>query len=848
MSQFTITRQQESELPYVLNVQFINVNTDYQKGSQQAMRMAVASSQKASVNAPIVFDDVTGRNIAEKLLYNVWVERDRFQFKLPGMYAYLEPTDVLTLREFTTGVEYVVRIAKMTEARNREIEVEAVADYSPVYQQNAVTTPATVTTQVYQASSDTVAVFFDIPALRYIDVSGGFYVAMCGQGAVWAGGVVYKSLDGGANYDPYLTSVTDAIIGTTTDVLGGTVSDWDSLDTTNTVTVTLYGNRTIESTTDIGLSGGANLAILESSEGWEIFQFKTATLTGTNTYQLSNLKRGLRYTRYAAYGHSIGNRFVLLEQNALLRATVPNDLIGASLTYKVLTAGQNLASGTVVPFTSVGEAMKYGSFATVVSATGFGGDVTIRMQPQFDTYDYILTPAQDIRTYAVEIWDSTFSSVKRTITVTGSDEFAPSPDFAPYDFKAVYTSANQVSDFGSVQTTMNIKIYGVSPIVGRNHATAYAVDSSGATLVSGSSGSGGGGGGVSGATLFVATTGSDSNSGTSYSTPFRTIQKAVDVATAGAIVSVAPGTYAETIFGTNDGTSSQPIKFVSSTQWGAKIVPPTANSSLDMAWQHQGDYVTIDGFEIDGTTDPTTGAVWRIGIRMTGTQAVATRNHVHHIGRNHDATSSGGAGILMDSAYGATGGTASRNLVHHIGPISGVGGNYVQGVYYTTVGGTIENNIVHNVTGWGIHGWHDVRNTKVNNNTSFANGQGGFIVGGGDYVNLSSPCNNMVFTNNIAYSNSGVGFRELGDNGSSNLWSNNLSNANTTNWALNTSPHVNDVAGSPLFVNYQADGSGDYHLSIASPAIGSGLATYAPSVDFIGTTRTSPYDLGAYKA
>ena len=39
---------------------------------------------------------------------------------------------------------------------------------------------------------------------------------------------------------------------------------------------------------------------------------------------------------------------------------------------------------------------------------------------------------------------------------------------------------------------------------------------------------------------------------------------------------------------------------VSTTKWGAKIVPP-ANSTNKDAWDKRGDYVSIIGFEIDGS-------------------------------------------------------------------------------------------------------------------------------------------------------------------------------------------------------------------------------------------------------
>ena len=59
-----------------------------------------------------------------------------------------------------------------------------------------------------------------------------------------------------------------------------------------------------------------------------------------------------------------------------------------------------------------------------------------------------------------------------------------------------------------------------------------------------------------------------------------------------------------------------------------------------------------------------------------------------------------------------------------------------------------------------------------------------------------------------------------------------------------------------LFVNYQDDGSGDYHLAAGSPAIGAGtnescasspgVTPCKPATDFDGNPRSLPYDVGAY--
>lgn len=63
-----------------------------------------------------------------------------------------------------------------------------------------------------------------------------------------------------------------------------------------------------------------------------------------------------------------------------------------------------------------------------------------------------------------------------------------------------------------------------------------------------------------GRTYYVDPNGSDSNPGT-YSAPFRTINKAAQVAKAGDVVNIRPGTYRESVRVRNGGTAGRPIVF-----------------------------------------------------------------------------------------------------------------------------------------------------------------------------------------------------------------------------------------------------------------------------------------------
>lgn len=345
--------------------------------------------------------------------------------------------------------------------------------------------------------------------------------------------------------------------------------------------------------------------------------------------------------------------------------------------------------------------------------------------------------------------------------------------------------------------------------------------------------------------LYVSTTGSDSNAGTQTS-PFKTILAASLAAQPGTTVHVAAGTYYGGFETTASGTASSPIHYVSDTRWGAVIVPP-ANSTSDTAWDNRGAYVIIDGFQVDGTHYQS-GTVWQQGLYSAGSHSVIENNNVHNIAQNASAGSSGSA-IALDGYYGATNIDAIGNVVHNIGP---AGGSLIQGIYQAT-SGNIENNVVDNVSGYGIHLWHDANHVNIVNNTVFNNQSGGILVGGGDFHTTSGPDDYDFIANNIVYANANSGIAEWGRTGTHNVYTNNDSYGNTGsygNWYLqNGNTHTADVNAAPQFVNYNASGTGNYHLAATSPDIDKGTATHAPSTDLAGTARPqgAGVDIGAYE-
>jgi hypothetical protein len=342
--------------------------------------------------------------------------------------------------------------------------------------------------------------------------------------------------------------------------------------------------------------------------------------------------------------------------------------------------------------------------------------------------------------------------------------------------------------------------------------------------------------------FYVAPNGSDTNPGTKAK-PFKTLARAAKATKASTTVFVAPGTYAGGIKTTVSGSASGRIYYVSTTRWGAKIVPP-ANSTNDSAWDNRGNYVDIIGFDIDGSKSQA-GKKWLHGVYNGGSYDSIRENHVHHIARNVPCNGAGGSAIGVDSYYRGVKSDVIGNSVHDIGP---AGCKYVQGIYVST-SGSVKNNIVYRVSAAAIHLWHDANNVIITNNTVAASNFG-IIVGGGDFYNTTAGANNVAVYSNIVYDNT-YGVSEQGKTGKSNTYRNNLVYQNKYNWTLkNGLTHSGTVSSAPLFVSYnKTSGTPNFHLASSSPAIGRGISSYAHPTDFDGKPRNAStgYTIGAYQ-
>ena len=339
--------------------------------------------------------------------------------------------------------------------------------------------------------------------------------------------------------------------------------------------------------------------------------------------------------------------------------------------------------------------------------------------------------------------------------------------------------------------------------------------------------------------LYVSTTGSDSNPGT-QTAPVKSIARADALASAGTVIHVAAGTYRVSapaldnagIKTSKSGTATARIKFVSDVKWGAKIIV----SGTGITWDSRGSYVDIDGFDISGSG--------RHGILAAGANLMMTNNFIHDLTISGGCNGSGGAAI---DTYGPVGGVViDRNVVRNIGASMIGKCNTVQGIYIANANNVVTNNLVSGVAMAGIQQWHGATASTIVNNTVF-HSKDGILLGQGDAGTTTGSANNYV-ANNVVYDNTTYGIVELGKMAGNNRYVNNLVAKSGT--AMRVAGSVSGtISSDPLFVAYQANGTGNYRLSSSSPAIDRGTSTSAPRVDLmlVARPRGAAIDIGAYE-
>lgn len=445
-----IVRAQELELPQRVNVTYIDRPFNYDPVTQTSQRQTVKAVDQVTMNLPIVMGATQAKKIADVTLY----KRTSFQLKLPPKYVRIEPTDIITVT--VSGVAHEMRVVKTDMEANGVMKISAIAEDISSYDFYTAAGETTKKLTPPVLVPDTITQFIDAPPLPTdtAENQGLLRIGVAADGANWNGAAIYRSDDGGeagGNSFNVLAGLDGAAtFGTIiTNLPAGSFETWDLV---NEVEVILTSGS-LASVSELAVLNGVNAALI----GSELVQFENAQLIGESTYKLTKLLRGRQGTEWAIDSHAAGDRFVLITP-ALYTTAIANNLIGREMFYKTVSVGNSLGNTAESSFIYQGNNLKPFAPVHVKGERDGSGNLTVtwirrsRVDGEWrDGVDILL--GEESEAYEVDILNG--GNVVRTIEIT-------SPT-------ATYSAANQIVDFGSAQSSIDIEIYQLSAVVGRGY-------------------------------------------------------------------------------------------------------------------------------------------------------------------------------------------------------------------------------------------------------------------------------------------------------------------------------------------------------------------------------------------
>jgi hypothetical protein len=460
----TNTREMDIVLPQKVRLIFLDYAREYDAGEQYAERLNTDAVNIRSIELAIVLTAAEAAGMAEVLLYLSWLERYDISLSLPSTYNHLEPADVITVN--ASEGQYSLRLTSVNYTSDGRIVCQAKYNSVATYTATALGVAGAVTSTELSETGQTAYAVLDIPAIIDTTDTPGVAVAMAGYAPGWNGGTLFKSDDGGQIWiDLQGVSAPGTTMGTCFALATGRT---DIIDTANTLTVTMI-EGTLSSVSESSMFAGANWFAIGDHDRWEIVAAKTRTLVSGTTYTISDFLRGRYGTEWAMSTHLTGDWIVQLDGATAAFVNYALINIGVSHYYRGITNGQAFDTDTdrIQAYTGVClECLSpvYLNGNRNPSTNDWSLDWIRRTRIGGEWRDLVDAPLSEAsEAYEVDIFSSgTYVTLKRTLTGLTTPA-------------AAYTSAHQVTDFGSNQETLYVKVYQLSANVGRGYPLTTSI-------------------------------------------------------------------------------------------------------------------------------------------------------------------------------------------------------------------------------------------------------------------------------------------------------------------------------------------------------------------------------------
>ena len=449
------SREMDTQLPARTNIKYLDAAREYATSEQYAERINTEAINRVDRELPLVLTADEAAGVAEVLQNLAWLERNDYSFTLPPTYLHLEPADVVTVD--TPQAVYQLRLTEVNYTPDGRLECEAKPNRAALYTPNASGGEGVAPDGTIGVGGPTAYQLLDIPVVdETLQDAPGLTLAMTGYTTSWPGGILFRSSDEGQTWtdlQAMLGKCTFGYAGAAMPARSGTMIDRGS-----TLTVSLLSGE-LESITEAQMLVGANYAAYGVNGRWEIIRFQNATLNADGSYTLDTFVRGDRGTEQYTGTHQTGDVFVLLDDPDNAFVNYPTALLGVPMTYRGITSGASIDTGTDQTFTYQGVNLECLSPVDARGSRDGSSNFTgsfyrrSRLSSSWWSNGVEAPVGEAAQSYEIDVMNG--ANVVRTIA-------ASTPSFS-------YTAAQQTTDFGSTQAAITFRIFQISAAVGRGY-------------------------------------------------------------------------------------------------------------------------------------------------------------------------------------------------------------------------------------------------------------------------------------------------------------------------------------------------------------------------------------------
>lgn len=457
-------REMDLQLPRRVQVSYYDIAREYDTGEQASERLNTEAVGINQVELAIVMTANEAAGVSETLLYLYWLERHDVDFVLPPTYNHLQPTDVITV--LGSNATYILRLTAISYLPDGRMECSAkfndVAIYAPV----AIGEESHSVGGSLSYSGISALQLLDIPTINSAMNRSGILAGVSGYYPSWRGATVFRSDDGGQLWLPIQGFMSPgATAGYAINSIGAGRDD--IVDAANSLSIRLYSGE-LSSVTDIGLYNGGNHFAYGLPGRWEIIAAKTVVEESDGSLTLTGLLRGRFGTEQYMDDHTDLDVIVLLDSSVLRFIGLSISSVNQSRLWKAVSSGDSIDTAIEVESSYTAINLKCLSPIRInghrdLTALDWSISWTRRSRTPVEAFSGVATPiGETSESYEVEIWDSSYASLKRTITGLSSASTS-------------YSAAQQIADFGAEQTTLYLKIYQMSSVIGRGYPLVTSI-------------------------------------------------------------------------------------------------------------------------------------------------------------------------------------------------------------------------------------------------------------------------------------------------------------------------------------------------------------------------------------